>query len=89
MTKTMKIEIITYCALKGLVYFCSIFGSLGILGFAGGLQWDRITIAQFLIYEICAFGLLGLAYVLNGFSEFLKLDIVKRDRQLCAIAEQK
>ena len=89
MTKFMKFEILSYCVLKGLVYLCSILGGLGIIGFAGGLQWDRITIAQFLMYEICAFGLIGLAYVLNSFSEFLKVDIIKRDRQICAISRQK
>ena len=89
MTKFMKFEILSYCALRGLVYLCSILGGLGIIGFAGGLQWDRITIAQFWLYEVLAFGLLGLAYVLNNFSEFLKVDIIKRDRQICAISRQK
>lgn len=80
MTKFMKFELLSYCGLKIFGYILGIFGFIGIVGFVGSLEHDSISIAQFLVYEIHAFGLIGLSYLIYRFRELIKKDFIKRDR---------
>ena len=82
MAKFMKVEAIAYYALKVLVYLFGFMGMLGFFGFAGSLEHDKITIAQFCLYEIHALGLIGFSYSLYLAGEVVRKDFIKRDRQL-------
>ena len=78
MTKFMKFEVIAYYILKGFVYLFATLGVLGIIGFAGGLTVDELTILQFCLYEIHAFGLIGFSYAIYLMTEIIKSDVFKR-----------
>lgn len=89
MTKIMKVEILAYYVLKGLVYLFATVGTLCVIGFAGGLTADKMSILQFCLHEIYAFCLIGLAYGMCFITEVIKKDFIKRDRLLQRKQRQK
>lgn len=82
MTTFMKIEAITYCVLKVINYIMGFVGAFGILGAVGSLECDTITFAQFWLYELCAFGLIGLTIVVYYIRECIREDFLRRNRIL-------
>ena len=82
MTTFMKIEAITYYILKVFGYFCGFVGVFGVIGFAGSCELGTITIAQFWMYEIHAFFLIALSYVVYYIREAIKEDGRKRYRRM-------
>lgn len=80
MTRFMKFEVITYLVLRVLGYIAGFAGVFGVLGFVGGLECDNITIAQFWLYEIYSFCLIGLSYIVWYIREYIKEDIIRRNR---------
>lgn len=80
MTNFMKFELLSFVGLKVFGYFCGILGVIGVIGFAGSLTHDSISIAQFCLFELHAFGLIGLSYVSYMGRELIRKDILKRDR---------
>lgn len=82
MTTFMKVEAVIYYILKILGYACGILGFLGVLGFVGSYERDVITTTQFLMYELHAFGLCGISYLLYGLRCLIVDDFVERDRQI-------
>lgn len=78
MTTFMKIEAITYYILKFIGYIAGFIAPFLILGFVGSLEHDTITIAQFCIGELCAFGLIGLSFILYYIRELIKEDLRRR-----------
>lgn len=80
MTTFMKIETITYYLLKLIGYIAGFIGPFLVLGYVGGLELDNITIAQFWTGEFCAFGLIGLSFIVYYIREFIKEDVRKRYR---------
>lgn len=56
----MKVAIIIS---KVILAVCIIVGSLFVLGSAGALEQDDITISQFILQELFGFGLFGVAYL--------------------------
>lgn len=89
MTKFMKAEILTYYILKVLIYLTATIGVLSIIGFAGGLTADKMSILQFCLHEIYAFCLIGIAYGMHFVTEVIKKDFIKRDRLLQRKQRQK
>lgn len=80
MTKFMKFEAIVWYILLLFGYACGILGALGVIGFAGSLEWDRITIPQFWMYEIHAFMLIGISYAVYYIREHIRVDLLRRER---------
>jgi hypothetical protein len=72
MTTFMKIEVALYYILKVLGYACGIAGLLGVIGIAGSLEQDLITMSQCFVRELLAFGLCGLSFVLFVLRRFLE-----------------
>ena len=89
MTKFMKAEILIYYILKVLICLTATVGVLCIIGFAGGLTNDKMSILQFCLHEIYAFCLIGLSYCMHLITEVIKKDFIKRDRILCRKQRQK
>lgn len=82
MTTFMKIEAVIYFVLKLFGYAIGILGVFGIFGFEGSLKCDTITIAQFLMYELHAFLLIGLSFVVYIIREIIREDFIRRNRIL-------
>lgn len=82
MTRFMKFEVITYLVLRVLGYIAGFAGVFGVIGFAGGLEWDNITIAQFWLYEFYSFCLIGLSYIVWYIREDIKEDFLARRRRI-------
>lgn len=80
MTRFMKFEVIAYCVLRLLGYIAGFAGVFGVIGFAGGLEWDNITVAQFWLYEFYSFCLIGFSYIVWYIREHIKEDIIRRIR---------
>lgn len=80
MTTFVKVEAITYFILKVFGYLLGAIGVFSVLGFAGGLQWDNISFAQFVMYEIHAFMLIGLSALCYRIRKVIKADAVRRVR---------
>ncbi len=78
MTLLMKIETITYFILKAFGCVIGFLGALGVIGFAGSLEHSAITVLQFCMYELHAFGLIGLAFIVYYISELIKDDVDSR-----------
>ena len=81
MTKFVKFELLSFVGLKVFGYLCGIIGVIGVIGFAGSLTHDSISIAQFCLFELHAFGLIGLSYASYMVRELIRKDILKRDRK--------
>jgi hypothetical protein len=82
MTTVMKIEVAIYYILKVFGYACGTMGALGILGFVGSYEHNMITTTQFFVYELHAFGLCGLSFLLYGLRALVAEDALERARQL-------
>lgn len=80
MTTFMKFEAITYLVLRVLGYIAGFAGVFGVLGFAGGLEHDNITIAQFWLYEFYSFCLIGFSYIVYYIREYIREDVIRRNR---------
>lgn len=80
MTTFMKIEAITYYILKLIGYIAGFVGPFMVVGVAGSLEWDTITVAQYWLYEFYAFCLIGLSFVVYYIREFIKEDVQRRYR---------
>jgi uncharacterized membrane protein len=78
----MKIEAITYYILKAFGYIIGFLGVLGVFGFAGSLECDTITIAQFIGYEFHAFCLIGLSFIVYILREMILDDCRLRYRAM-------
>jgi hypothetical protein len=84
MTKVMKAEVCVYYILKVIGYLCGFAGALCVIGFAGGLERELITETQFWLYELNAFGLIGVSYVtywVRGLIEADVMDMASRLRR--------
>ena len=82
MTTFMKIEVIIYYLLRVFGYICGFLGAFGVIGVAGSLECDTITIAQFWMYEIHSFMLIGVCYIVYYIRECVKEDFQRRERIL-------
>ena len=82
MTKFMKFEVILYYVLKVFGHFCGWVGVFGVIGFPGGLEFDRITVGQFWLYEFHAFCLIGLCIIVYIFREYIKEDVYRQARMI-------
>lgn len=82
MTTFMKLEVITYYILKVFGYIVGFLGVFGVIGFVGSFELDRITVAQFWMYEIHAFFLIALCFVVYYIREYIKEDCCRRYRYM-------
>jgi hypothetical protein len=82
MSKVMKVEFICFLVLKIFGYFCGTVGTLSVFGFAGSLESSTITATQFWLYELHAFGLIALAFVIYYIREVVREDFIRRDSYL-------
>lgn len=82
MTTFMKIEAITYLILRVIGYISGFVGAFMVIGVAGGLELDTITIGQYWLYEIYAFCLIGLSYVVYYLRELILEDCRVRYRRM-------
>ena len=82
MTTFMKFEAITYYILRVIGYASGFIGALMVVGVAGGLEWDNITIGQYWLYEFYAFCLIGLSYVVYIIRELILDDCRVRYRRM-------
>lgn len=82
MTKVMKVELICFLVLKFFGYFCGTAGILSVFGLAGSFESNTITATQFWLYELCAFGLIALAFVVYYIREVVREDFIRRDSYL-------
>ena len=89
MTKLMKVEAVIYYILKIVGYICGIIGVLSVLGYVGSLERDVITIAQFCVYEVHAFCLIGASCILYYIRERIADDFIARDHQLRKMRRQR
>lgn len=80
MTTFMKFEAISFFVLRAFGYLSGILGVLGVIGAAGSYEWATITDWQFFTYELHAFGLIGLSFVLYVLRMILVEDLLERDR---------
>lgn len=82
MTTFMKIEAITYFILRVIGYISGFVGAFMVIGVAGGLEWDTITIGQFWLYEFYAFCLIGLSFAVYYLRELILEDCRVRYRRM-------
>lgn len=78
MTTFMKIETATYFILKFIGYISGFVGAFMVIGVAGNLELDLITIGQFWLHEFCAFCLIGLSFIVYYLREAIKKDYCMR-----------
>jgi hypothetical protein len=76
----MKFEIVVYYILKIFGYLCGFAGAFGVIGFAGSHECGNITDAQFWIYEIRAFALIGLCGIVYYIRNYIRDDVIRRNR---------
>lgn len=82
MTKFMKFEVISFFVLRVLGYVCGILGAISVLGYAGSYECEIISTAQFWLYELYAFGLIGMSFVLYYLRMWIAEDVIERERQM-------
>lgn len=82
MTTFMKIEAVTYFVLKVIGYLAGFIGAFAILGFTGACDRGHITLAQYIIYELQAFCLIGLSFIVYIIRERIKEDVIRRGRAM-------
>ena len=82
MTTFMKIEAITYYILRVFGYAFGILGALGVFGFVGSYECDTITTLQFFMYELHAFMLIGLSFIVYIIRELILDDCRVRYRRM-------
>ena len=80
MTRFMKFEVITYLVLRVLGYIAGFVGVFAVIGVVGGLEHDNITIAQFWLYELYSFCLIGFSYIVWYIREYIREDVIRRNR---------
>ena len=82
MTIFMKIEVITYYVLKVIGYIAGFVGPFMVISFTGACELGDITIAQYLLYEIFAFCVIGLSFAVYYLRELILKDCRIRYRKM-------
>jgi hypothetical protein len=81
MTGIMKIEAVTYLTFKILGYISGIVGAVGILEMVGRLEYNIVTIPEYLLGELLCFGLIALAFGLYYVRELIRKDFIRREHR--------